>query len=183
MSKKEKVLEVMAKHPKWKISRVAKTAKCSESFAYLVRNQAKAEERHAALVELAELDAERRASTQAATSVLVPSAGVSAEVQTSYEEHNDIPPQPLATRGNLLDVAKAYITKDRQADHGDAEDNFTRIAQYWSVHLGVPVKAHDVAVMMALLKVARIKQNPNHIDNWVDGAGYFACGGEIANLQ
>ena len=71
MSKKEKVLEVMAKHPKWKISRVAKTAKCSESFAYLVRNQAKAEERHAALVELAELDAERRASTQAATSVLV----------------------------------------------------------------------------------------------------------------
>ncbi len=121
--------------------------------------------------------------TTLATSVLVPSTGVSAEVQTSYEEHNDIPPQPLATRGNLLDVAKAYITKDRQADHGDAEDNFSRIAQYWSVHLGVPVKAHDVAVMMALLKVARIKQNPNHIDNWVDGAGYFACGGEIANLQ
>ena len=191
MSKKEKVLEVMAKHPKWKISRVAKTAKCSESFAYLVRNQAKAEERHAALVEL---DAERRAAVSVAslensaqqehkTSVLAEVAGVSAEVQTSYEEHNDIPPQPLATRGNLLDVAKAYITKDRQADHGDAEDNFTRIAQYWSVHLGVPVKAHDVAVMMALLKVARIKQNPNHIDNWVDGAGYFACGGEIANLQ
>ena len=191
MSKKEKVLEVMAKHPKWRISRVAKTAKCSESFAYLVRSQAKAEERHAALVEL---DAERRAAVSVAslensaqqehkTSVLAEVAGVSAEVQTSYEEHNDIPPQPLATRGNLLDVAKTYITKDRQADHGDAEDNFTRIAQYWSVHLGVPVKAHDVAVMMALLKVARIKQNPNHIDNWVDGAGYFACGGEIANLQ
>jgi hypothetical protein len=114
---------------------------------------------------------------------LVPSTGVSAEVQTSYEIHNDIAPQPLATRGNLLDVAKTYITKDRQADHGDAEDNFSRIAQYWSVHLGTPVKAHDVAVMMALLKVARIKQNPHHIDNWVDGAGYFACGGEIANLQ
>jgi hypothetical protein len=180
VSKKDKVLEIMAKHPKWRISRVAKTAKCSESFAYLIRSQAKAEERHAALVEL---DAERRASTQAETSVLVPSTGVSAEVQTSYEIHNDIAPQPLATRGNLLDVAKTYITKDRQADHGDAEDNFSRIAQYWSVHLGTPVKAHDVAVMMALLKVARIKQNPHHIDNWVDGAGYFACGGEIANLQ
>lgn len=165
MSKREKVLEVMAKHPKWRVSRVAKAAKCSDALVYLIRSQAREE------------------STAQATSVSVPTTGVSAEVQTSYEEHNDIPPQPLATRGNLLDVAKAYITKDRQADHGDAEDNFSRIAQYWSVHLGTPVKAHDVAVMMALLKVARIKQNPNHIDNWVDGAGYFACGGEIANLQ
>ena len=51
------------------------------------------------------------------------------------------------------------------------------------MHLGTPVKAHDVAVMMALLKVARIKQNPQHIDNWVDGAGYFACGGEIATCN
>lgn len=191
MSKREKVLEVMAKHPKWRVSRVAKAAKCSDALVYLVRSQAREDERHAALVEL---DAERKASVLVAspensarqehkTSVLAEAVGVSAEVQTSYEEHNDIPPQPLATRGNLLDVAKTYITKDRQADHGDAEDNFSRIAQYWSVHLGTPVKAHDVAVMMALLKVARIKQNPNHIDNWVDGAGYFACGGEIANLQ
>jgi hypothetical protein len=38
----------------------------------------------------------------------------------------------------------------------------------------------DVAVMLALLKVARIKQNPNHTDNWIDIAGYAACGGEIA---
>ena len=165
MSKREKVLEVMAKHPKWKVARVAKAVNCSEALVYIVRSQA------------------RKESTAQATSVLAEVAGVSAEVQTSYEEHNDIPPQPLATRGNLLDVAKTYITKDRQADHGDAEDNFARIAQYWSVHLGTPVKAHDVAVMMALLKVARIKQNPHHIDNWVDGAGYFACGGEIANLQ
>ena len=165
MRKREKVLEVMAKHPKWKVARVAKAVNCSEALVYIVRSQA------------------RKESTAQATSVLAEVAGVSAEVQTSYEEHNDIPPQPLATRGNLLDVAKTYITKDRQADHGDAEDNFARIAQYWSVHLGTPVKAHDVAVMMALLKVARIKQNPHHIDNWVDGAGYFACGGEIANLQ
>jgi len=119
-------------------------------------------------------------STEVATLVLAPVSGVSAEVKTSYEKHNDLPPKPLATRANLLDIAKNHVTKDRQADHGDAEDNFTRIAGYWSVHLGVPIAAHDVAVMMALLKVARIKSNPEHADNWVDGAGYFACGGEVA---
>ena len=104
MRKREKVLEVMAKHPKWKVARVAKAVNCSETLVYIVRSQAREDERHAALVEL---DAERRASTAQATSVSVPTSGVSAEVQTSYEEHNDIPPQPLATRGNLLDVAKS----------------------------------------------------------------------------
>ena len=40
--------------------------------------------------------------------------------------------------------------------------------------------AYDVAVMMALLKIARISENPQHMDSWVDLAGYAACGGEIA---
>jgi hypothetical protein len=34
--------------------------------------------------------------------------------------------------------------------------------------------------MLALLKVARIRSNPKHADNWIDIAGYAACGGEIA---
>jgi hypothetical protein len=83
-------------------------------------------------------------------------------------------------RSELLDTAKNVITKDRAATHGDAEENFDIIARYWSIHLGIPVKKEDVAVMMVLFKTARIKTNPSHIDNWIDGIGYFACGGEIA---
>jgi hypothetical protein len=82
-------------------------------------------------------------------------------------------------RAEILDTAKGYVTKDRAADHGDMEDNFATIAAYWSIHLGTAVNAHDVAVMMNLLKCARIRQNPAHDDNWVDGCGYLACGGEI----
>ena len=33
---------------------------------------------------------------------------------------------------------------------------------------------------MALLKIARASVNPEHIDSWIDGAGYMACGGEIS---
>ena len=83
------------------------------------------------------------------------------------------------TRGQVLDTAKEYVTKDRAADHGNMEDNFNTIGKYWSVHLGVDVSATDVAVMMTLLKAARIKSNPSHPDNWVDACGYMACGGEI----
>ena len=85
------------------------------------------------------------------------------------------------SRADILDTAKEYVTKDRAADHGDMEDNFSTIGAYWSVHLGVKVDATDVAVMMTLLKAARIKSNPKHPDNWIDGCGYLSCGGELAS--
>lgn len=83
------------------------------------------------------------------------------------------------TRAEILDTAKEYVTKDRAASHGDMEDNFARIGALWSAHLGVEVTATDVALMMGLLKIARAKSNPSHADNWVDLAGYAACGGEL----
>jgi hypothetical protein len=84
-------------------------------------------------------------------------------------------------RADILATASKYVTKDRAATHGDAEDNFRRIADLWNAYLGVnTISAVDVAVMLALLKVARIKSNPTHADNWIDIAGYAACGGEIA---
>ncbi len=83
-------------------------------------------------------------------------------------------------RVDILDTAKEYVTKDRAATHGDAERNFGLIAAYWSAHLNKNISPHDVAVMMTLLKLARAKSNPKHIDNWIDGCGYLALGGEAA---
>lgn len=86
-------------------------------------------------------------------------------------------------RSDILDTAKQYVNVDRAAQHGDAEQNFGVIASYWSAHLDHPVTAADVAVMMTLMKLARIKANPAHADSWVDGCGYLACGGEIATEE
>lgn len=84
-------------------------------------------------------------------------------------------------RADILATASEYVTIDRAATHGDAEDNFRRIAELWNAYLGVDdITTIDVAVMLALLKVARIRSNPTHADNWIDIAGYAACGGEIA---
>ena len=83
------------------------------------------------------------------------------------------------TRSEILDTAKEYVTKDRAATHGDMESNLTTISELWSVYLNANIKPHDVAVMMTLLKVARIKSNPRNPDHWIDCAGYSACGGEL----
>lgn len=85
-------------------------------------------------------------------------------------------------RREILERAAEYVLKDRAADHGDLENNFRMIADLWSAYLsirGIGVSPHDVAAMMALLKIARIASNPKHTDNWVDLAGYAACGGEV----
>lgn len=82
-------------------------------------------------------------------------------------------------RADILNTAKEYVTKDRADTHGDAESNFGLIAAYWSAHLNRNISAHDVAVMMALFKLARMKSNPAHVDSAVDAAGYSALAGEI----
>jgi hypothetical protein len=81
-------------------------------------------------------------------------------------------------RAEILDEAKECVTVDRAADHGDLEDNFSTIAGYWSIHLGIDVSAVDVGIMMTLLKLARAKSNNGHMDNYRDGAGYLACAAE-----
>ena len=63
-------------------------------------------------------------------------------------------------------------------EYGKLEDNFNLIAQLWSVYMNTSFMAKDVAMMMALLKIARIKTGVK-ADSYVDLAGYAACCGEI----
>lgn len=82
-------------------------------------------------------------------------------------------------RSDILKAADQCVTVDRAATHGDAESSFGLIAAYWSAHLDTPVSAQDVAAMMALFKLARMKGNPAHTDNAVDACGYAAIAGEL----
>lgn len=86
----------------------------------------------------------------------------------------------MISRTDILKRANECVCGDREQDYGSPEDNFDRIAKLWSAYLGTDISAVDVAMMMVMLKAARIKSGRLHEDNFVDGAGYFACAGEIA---
>ena len=45
--------------------------------------------------------------------------------------------------------------------------------------MDIPVTAHDVAIMMALLKVARTKLGAVSKDTYIDMSAYSAIAGEI----
>ena len=81
-------------------------------------------------------------------------------------------------RKQILENAIRTVCQDRKDRYGEVENNFKLIADLWSAYLGAAVSAVDVAMMMGMLKMARIKTGKYTQDNFVDLAGYAACGAE-----
>ena len=109
------------------------------------------------------------------------------------------------TRAECLDAAKTYICTDRNNQYGEPENNFSVIGRLWEVYLreqirkvaqpterkgivticleDVELLPQDVAAMMVLFKVAReLTAKVSKADNFVDLAGYAACGCELATV-
>ena len=95
------------------------------------------------------------------------------------------------TRADILHAAEKCVCGQRETDYGTPEDNFETIAGLWETYLrracvdeagGVYIDATDVAMMMALLKIARIAAGGGKADSWIDLAGYAACGAECEGV-
>lgn len=83
------------------------------------------------------------------------------------------------TREEVLDTAKTMVTGKREQDYGSPENNFLTIAKLWTVYLGIQINPRDVAMMMCLLKIARVRHGGGSGDSFIDIAGYAACGAEV----
>lgn len=97
------------------------------------------------------------------------------------------------TRAAVLEKARACVCGEREQDYGSPEDSFGCIAELWEAYLRaaciapdavVTVTPTDVAMMMALLKIARVGTSfvGGTADSFVDLAGYAACGAECAEV-
>lgn len=92
----------------------------------------------------------------------------------------------MMTRAEVLKRAEVCVNGSREQDYGSPEQGFQTIAGLWRVYLRSigcagcdDIHPHDVAAMLALLKIARIASGHAKDDNWIDLAGYAACGGEL----
>lgn len=90
---------------------------------------------------------------------------------------------PTTERGKLLAEADEIIHGDRNRSYGSPTQNFTDTAEVWSVQLrsllapGKKLSPADVARLMVGLKLTRMVAGDKK-DNWLDIAGYAACGYE-----
>ena len=81
-------------------------------------------------------------------------------------------------RTETLTKAEQLINGDRNNHYGPPNQDFSRTAQLWTTYLDgrTLIEAHDIAAMMILLKISRIRWSPEQHDHWIDIAGYAACG-------
>ena len=89
----------------------------------------------------------------------------------------------MITREEVLKEAIKIVSDDRNTIYGEPEDSFAQIAKLWAIYTRHHFEPHDVAVMLVLLKIARIENNPCHKDNWIDIAGYAACGASTLKTE
>ena len=78
----------------------------------------------------------------------------------------------------LLKEAIELVGGDRQEEYGDKLTNHQHIADFWSIFLKKKITAHDVAICMALVKIARL-MHQHKKDSYLDLAAYAAIAGEI----
>jgi hypothetical protein len=93
----------------------------------------------------------------------------------------------MTTAHEIATEAARLVGGDRAQQHGDKGDNFEKSATLWNAYLAIrrdpaaPLDGVDFACMMVLAKMSRIHSGKIHNpDNYVDMAGYSACGGEVA---
>lgn len=89
--------------------------------------------------------------------------------------------EEVPVRAALLRLAEDLITGDRNKTYGSPTENFKNIAALLNVQFAHKLReeftAADVAIMMLQVKLARMIAQPKY-DNWLDVAGYAACGAE-----
>ena len=79
---------------------------------------------------------------------------------------------------DYLNEARATI-QDRGVDYGHPSDNMSRTASLWSAYLEVPIDPHQVAMCMALVKIARSMETAK-TDTYVDLVAYTALSAQLA---
>lgn len=95
-------------------------------------------------------------------------------------------------RERILEEAKKCVCGGRDQQYGSPENSLKAIASMWAGYLeakgcvfpnGEELSAKDAAAMMVLFKMARVATGQTKADNWIDAAGYAACGGEIESSK
>lgn len=78
----------------------------------------------------------------------------------------------------LLNRAATVVTERRQA-YGEPASLFERVAQRWSLTLGIEISPAQVPLCLIDLKLARLAGDPEHLDSIIDIAGYAGCLAEV----
>jgi len=79
----------------------------------------------------------------------------------------------------LLEVANV-TAQNRGVQYGDMVSTMERISKIATLITGKVITAYDVAMVLHAVKLGRLQDNRNGVDNYVDGVNYLAFAGQFA---
>jgi len=80
-------------------------------------------------------------------------------------------------------VTATSTLKQREGLYGPAVEVFENAAKIASIICVKEVSAYDIAMIMTIVKMVRMRESRTEPDHYVDGVNYLAMAGEFANLQ
>ena len=89
----------------------------------------------------------------------------------------------MKAAAETLRIAAEAVCGERNQSYGSPADDFRTQGEMFSSYLSrtngakVVVTASDIAALMILVKIARQAHRAKP-DNWIDAAGYAACGAQ-----
>ncbi len=79
----------------------------------------------------------------------------------------------------LMNTANV-TAQNRGIQYGDMVTTMERISKIATLITGKVVTAYDVAMVLHAVKLGRLQDNRNNVDNYVDGVNYLAFAGQFA---
>ena len=69
---------------------------------------------------------------------------------------------------------------NRGSTHGHYDHTMLRTAKLWEAYFERPIEPMDIAICMALVKLARTMETKSNPDNFLDAVSYWAIAGSLA---
>jgi hypothetical protein len=73
----------------------------------------------------------------------------------------------------------ARVFNERNSGYGDMRNGMERVAQISTLITGIQLSAHDVALVLHAVKLARLDADRRNPDHYIDGVNYLAFAGEL----
>lgn len=108
-------------------------------------------------------------------------AGITYPSEVNPNEPDPPPVNPEAVA--ILEDAYKLIEGDRHQHHGAASKCHGEIAKLWTWWTGIQIDAHDVAIMLALMKISRVKTGGYNRDTYTDLCGYGSLAGQLRKTE
>ena len=77
----------------------------------------------------------------------------------------------------------AEVFNNRNPKYGDMRVGMENVAQISTIITGIPLSAHDVALVLHAVKLSRLGADRKNPDHYIDGVNYMAFAGELITEQ